>query len=281
MSLRSSTLAQRIDSLRAAGATSTLRDIRVGLEREALRVNEQAHLSNRSHPSELGSALTHPYITTDYSEALIELITPPGDLEATYQFLTDLHHYTYAHLDQEYLWCGSMPCVIAGDPDIPLAYYGESNAGRMKTIYRRGLGYRYTRSMQVIAGVHFNCSMPKAFWDCELGDQPSQADISKRYLGVVRNFMRCSWLTAYLFGASPAICRRFVLQHPSHYQLETFTPGTFYRPDATSLRLGALAIKTMWRHAQECVLNTTIFPNISKACTGRPARLVPSMSVLA
>ena len=238
MPLNASLFQQRLEAWRRSSDRRIFRDIQIGLEREALRVDAEAGLSHASHPAALGSPLTHPHITTDYSEVMIELVTPPDTLEASYAFLEDLHRYVYEHLGEERLWCGSMPCVIAGDPDIPLAYYGESNPGRMKTIYRRGLGYRYTRSMQVISGMHFNCSMPAEFWRQEFDGQPDPDEISERYFDALRNLLRFGWLIAYLFGASPAICRSFVLQ--KHESLDLFTPGTYYGPDATSLRQGSI-----------------------------------------
>ena len=238
MPLSTSLFRQRLEAWRKSPERHVFRDIQVGLEREALRVDAEASLSRKPHPGVLGSPLTHPHITTDYSEAMIELVTPPATLDESYAFLADLHRYIYDHLGSERLWCGSMPCVIAGDPDIPLAYYGESNPGRMKTIYRRGLGYRYTRSMQVISGVHFNCSMPEGFWLQEFGGQLDRDGISERYFAALRNLLRFGWLVAYLFGASPAICRSFVLQ--KHESLELFTPGTYYGPHATSLRQGSI-----------------------------------------
>ena len=238
MPLNHSLFRQRLEAWRKLPDRAALRNIQIGLEREALRVDAEAALSGKPHPEALGSPLTHPHITTDYSEVMIELVTPPDTLNASYAFLADLHRYVYTHLGSERLWCGSMPCVIAGDPDIPLAYYGESNPGRMKTIYRRGLGYRYTRSMQVISGVHFNCSMPVEFWRQEFGNSPTSDEISERYFDALRNLLRFGWLIAYLFGASPAICRSFVLQ--KHESLELFTPGTYYGPDATSLRQGSI-----------------------------------------
>jgi len=229
---------QRLDA--CARAPEVLRNIQVGLEREALRVDAEASLSKEAHPESLGAALTHPWITTDYSEAMLELITPPAPLDEAYAFLEDLHTYAYRHLGEERLWCGSMPCVLAGDPDIPLARYGDSNVGQMKTVYRRGLGLRYSRSMQVISGVHFNCSMPMEFWRQEVGEEPSASQISERYFGALRNLMRHGWLVAYLFGASPAICRLFLDRQPSDSELEDFTPATCYGPDATSLRLSGI-----------------------------------------
>ena len=238
MPLSAALFRKRLEAWRGSPDRGAFRDIKVGLEREALRVDAEAALSRKPHPEALGSPLTHPHITTDYSEVMIELVTPPDTLEASSAFLEDLHRYVYGHLGAERLWCGSMPCVIAGDPDIPLAYYGESNPGHMKTIYRRGLGHRYTRSMQVISGVHFNCSMPEEFWRREFGGRPDPDGVSERYFDALRNLLRFGWLVAYLFGASPAICRSFVLR--KHESLDLFTPGTYYGPHATSLRQGSI-----------------------------------------
>jgi glutamate--cysteine ligase len=47
-----------------------------GIEKESLRINRDGSISLSPHPVQLGAALTHPNITTDYSEALLELITP-------------------------------------------------------------------------------------------------------------------------------------------------------------------------------------------------------------
>ena len=47
-----------------------------GLEREGLRVTPAGRIAASPHPHALGSALCNPHITTDYSEALLELVTP-------------------------------------------------------------------------------------------------------------------------------------------------------------------------------------------------------------
>jgi hypothetical protein len=78
--------------------------------------------------------------------------------------LRDLHLFVYRHIGDERLWATSMPCVLGGGASIPLARYGSSNAATMKTVYRRGLGNRYGRVMQIIAGVHFNFSVADALW---------------------------------------------------------------------------------------------------------------------
>jgi len=55
---------------------------KIGLEKESLRVGASGRISQADHPSALGSALTHPSITTDFSEALLEMVTPPCDSAA-------------------------------------------------------------------------------------------------------------------------------------------------------------------------------------------------------
>jgi glutamate--cysteine ligase len=213
----------------------------VGLEKESLRVNSEGKIAQTPHPPTLGSALTHPYITTDYSEALLEFITPPfHEMGEALSFLRDLQQFVYNRLDEEVLWATSMPCVVAGESSIPIAYYGESNAGKMKTIYRRGLGNRYGRVMQVIAGVHFNYSFSDAFWQAlqqlEGDDRTLQDYISDRYFDLLRNLLRVGWLIPYLFGASPAVCKSFLNGKES--SLESFDDSTYYEPYATSLRMG-------------------------------------------
>ena len=220
-----------------------MRGITRGYERECLRVDASGQLATSPHPVALGSKLTHPWITTDYSEALLEFITPPSqDPAFPLSFLRDIHRFSVQQLHGEYLWAGSMPCVLGEDKDIPIADYGSSNAARFKTVYREGLGLRYGRKMQTIAGAHYNWSLPDDFWlalkDCCASDANQQAFVSERYFGLIRNFLRFGWLIPYLFGASPAICESFLQGHKS--DLLELVPGTLYGPYATSLRMSDL-----------------------------------------
>ena len=213
----------------------------MGLEKESLRVGADGNLAETPHPGALGSPLTHPYITTDYSEALAEFITPPCETTAeALDFLRDIQCFAYHNLGDESLCATSMPCVVAGETSIPLAKYGNSNPGQMKTVYRRGLGHRYGRVMQVIAGVHFNYSFAQAFWpsfqEIEKDSRPLQDFINHSYFGLIRNLQRFGWLVPYLFGASPAVCKSFL--HGAETKLETFDDNTYYQPYATSLRMG-------------------------------------------
>lgn len=232
---------QRLSQFIEAGLADHLCGGLIGLEKESLRVSPEGTISSQEHPPSLGSPLTHPYLTTDYSEALTEFITPPfNDHRQALDFLDELHRYTYTHLNGELLWSTSMPCVLEGGRNIPIARYGLSNAGMMKTVYRRGLGHRYGKVMQVIAGVHFNYSVPETFWPMYQSllkdDSKPMEIISKAYFGMLRNLLRFGWVTPYLFGASPAVCKSFLGGKPT--TLKDFNPSTYYAPHATSLRMG-------------------------------------------
>ena len=221
--------------------------LRRGIEKESLRVRPDGKLSTKPHPAGLGSALTHPHITTDFSESQLELITDAHtDVEACLAELTEIHQVVYRHVGEELLWCASMPCGLPEDDDIPLGQYGSSNLGRAKTVYRNGLAHRYGRRMQTISGVHYNFSMPEAAWpilqQADARDGPVIAYKTEAYFHLLRNFRRHSWLLLYLFGASPTVCRSFVAGR--RHRLRDFTSGTLYLPGATSLRMGPLGYQS-------------------------------------
>ncbi|MEI6744452.1 MAG: glutamate--cysteine ligase [Methylococcaceae bacterium] len=221
-----------------------------GIEKESLRINAQGLISQSLHPHALGSTLTHSQITTDYSEALIELITSPfADIRDTLKELQNIHQFVYENLGDEQLLCASMPCGIDGDESIRIAEYGTSNIGRMKHVYRHGLWHRYGRTMQAIAGIHFNYSVPDKLWEFlhkKSGKSESFADFKNAaYFGLIRNFQRIGWLILYLFGASPAICKNFFKSRPALMaQFEEFDNGTLYHPFATSLRMSDIGYKS-------------------------------------
>ena len=239
-------LAQRLSVLSAGPQRDALTRGLRGIEKESLRVTHDGHLATTPHAAALGSALTHPSLTTDYSEALIEIITPAEhDASITLDKLDELHRFVYAVLarDGEMLWNESMPGLLpASDEGIPIARYGNSNIGRLKYVYRMGLALRYGRTMQCIAGIHYNYSLNEDVWRAlHAHDQStaSQTDYqSERYLALIRNFRRTSWLLMYLFGASPALDARF-LRGRAH-TLDSFDADTLYLPYATSLRMSDL-----------------------------------------
>src|SRR5215212_9873323 len=209
---------------------SAFTSMRRGIEKESLRARPDGTLATTPHPAALGSPLTHPHITTDFSESQLELITgAQTSVDATLQELTHIHQVVYRAIGEEILWCASMPCNLPPDHEIPLGRYGRSNVGRAKTVYRMGLGHRYGRRMQTISGIHYNWSIPDR----------SNED----YFALVRNFRRRAWLLFYLFGASPAVCESFVAGNPNH-GLQRLAPGTLHLPYATSLRMGRLGYQS-------------------------------------
>lgn len=245
MQTQLTTFAQRLAILQQDPVKSTLPGIKHGVERETLRVNSEGGLAQTPHAEAFGSALTHDYITTDFSESLLEFITPPeSNADLTIAQLQDVHKYVLSHMDQEMLWPFSMPCFITGDDDIPLAQYGSSNVGKMKTLYRQGLKNRYGSMMQAISGVHFNFSLPDSFWQQWLSkttNEPANKEtISAAYFALIRNYRRFCWLLPYLYGASPALCRSFIKHKNTSLPFKTLGKGTYYLPYATSLRMSDL-----------------------------------------
>lgn len=235
-----STLFQRDDAYLIRGGGK-------GIEKESLRITHSGNIAQSPHPRALGSTLTHPAITTDYSEALLELITPPFEqIRETYSYLHQIHQFIYRNLaDKELLWTASMPCIVGGSDSIPIAWYGESNVGMMKHVYRRGLDVRYGRTMQAISGIHFNFSVPDAFWplyqELTNDQRPLQDVINDAYMGLARNVLRYEWLITYLFGSSPAFCKSFLDGHDSPFQ--SYDASTYYEPFATSLRMSDIGYK--------------------------------------
>jgi glutamate--cysteine ligase len=216
---------ERLTSLPA----DALSGLRRGVEKESLRVRADGSLAQTPHPAPLGSALTHPCITTDFSEAQIELVTGVHEsVESCLQELTRIHQFVYRAMEDERLWVASMPCRLPPDAQIPIARYGTSNIGRAKSVYRVGIAHRYGQRMQTISGIHYNWSMPG------IG--------TSDYFALIRNFRRHAFLLIYLFGASPAVDESFVADRP--HGLQPLAAGTFGRPHATSLRMGRLGYQS-------------------------------------
>ena len=235
--------------IQASKSSPYFASIQRGIEKESLRIDQNGQLALSPHPQQLGSALCNSWLTTDFSESLVEFVTPVhSDIDKLIGQLTNLHHYTISNLDNnEILWPNSMPGILPADEKIPLANYGTSNIGLMKTAYRRGLGHRYGRAMQCVAGIHYNFSMPVNYWHFEAehnGIQPTSYKnyISERYLDLVRNFRRNYWLLFYLFGASPIADPSFV--QGREHNLNVLKTKDLYSPYATSLRMGDLGYQS-------------------------------------
>ncbi|MTI14062.1 glutamate--cysteine ligase [Sansalvadorimonas verongulae] len=242
----SARFSKRLQILSKGDNLACLTQIQHGIEKEGLRITPHLKLSQAAHPESLGSTLTHPYITTDYSEALLEFITPVyRDASDALGFLSELHTEALNNMaDGEVVWASSMPAILEGDENIPVAYYGASNTGKMKHVYRLGLAHRYGKAMQTIAGIHYNFSLSEDFWplmqQADGGNSLSAMDYqSAGYFATIRNFRRYAWLLSYLFGASPALDKSF-LQEGHEHGLSELDENTLFLPWATSLRMSDL-----------------------------------------
>lgn len=221
-----------------------LKNIQRGIEREAIRLNANGQFSQDKHPEVLGSALTHSHITTDYSEALLELITNPHPtVEGLFKQLQEVHAFVQQSIPQQSLWGQSMPCHLPAEKDIPIAEYGSSNSGKLRHVYREGLAVRYGKKMQCIAGLHYNFSLPNELWTAlEFEGNTAKEQQNNGYMALIRNFKRYSWLLMYLFGASPAVNASF-LDDKQKAMLQPLGTDTYYLPYATSLRMSDLGYK--------------------------------------
>lgn len=237
--------ARSLEALAHPESLQLLQGIRRGIEKESLRVTPDGALAQSPHPAGLGSALTHECVTTDFSEALLEFITPPvAQPEEALEILDRIHRFTYSQIGDERLWVNSMPGRLGADTSIPVARYGSSHSGTMKTVYRLGLGLRYGRAMQTIAGIHYNFSLPDAFWEWLRAREDSSESLkdfkTRRYFDLIRNFRRRYWLLIYLFGAAPAVCGSFVAGREHSLQPFDGDGRSLFAPHATSLRMGDL-----------------------------------------
>ncbi len=243
-------LAHLVESLQILQKQTPFFDqIKRGIERECLRTTPQSSLAPSMHDKKLGSKLTHPSITTDYSENLLEFITAPhSSVDALMTELMQLHAYTAQAIPEERLWPMSMPCILGSDDSIRIADYGTSHSGQIKMHYRRGLSHRYGRHMQCIAGLHYNFSLPLSFWEVwhdkfDPCHHTLQDCINANYMRLIRNYLKHAWLIFMIMGASPACDRSFFVKQPPEF-LSLLPPHTLYGPEACSLRMSRLGYQS-------------------------------------
>jgi glutamate--cysteine ligase len=244
-------LSRRLALLSRPGHLPLLARSLHGLEKESLRVHADGKLALTPHPAVLGSALTHARITTDYAEALMEFVTTTHmRQEDLLDELELIHRHAHQSLGDDMLWNQSMPGPLPPEADIPIAWYGTSNSGLLKHVYRRGLALRYGKAMQCIAGIHYNYSLAPELWSLLDTEAPGvacpgvdeAARQSEHYIAMIRNFTRYSWLLMYLFGATPALSEGFLQGRP--HTLERLDADTLYLPYATSLRMSDLGYQS-------------------------------------
>lgn len=217
-----------------------------GIEREAMRVDAQGVIATTSHPNKLGLALTNKYITTDFAESLLELVTPPySNTNDMIGFIKSLHSFIATRMGDEYLWPASMPPVLPDPDNFNIATYGNTHQGQLRHIYRRGLSIRYGRRMQAIAGVHFNFSLGSQFQEyyARISDKVEGEQHNCRntiYLNILRNYIRQSWLINYLFGSSPIVDKSFLQGQEVPSFLKKFSQRSYYNDRSTCMRMGRL-----------------------------------------
>lgn len=218
----------------------------LGIEKESLRVLE-SELTQSPHPKGLGSALCNQYITTDFSEAQIEMITPPLiDKQSVLIFLDDIHHFVAQKIGKEILWPFSMPPFINSEEDIVVAEYGRSHLGLFKHIYRNGLANRYGKTMQAISGIHYNYSLSDSIWPIITNSDNSQDIRSELYFCMLRNIYRMNWIILYFFGASPILTKNFLRNGTDSYK--KIDKNSYYLPYATSLRMSDFGYQNLLRN---------------------------------
>ena len=239
-----------IDAVFSSAVKDTLSFGKFGIEKESLRIIH-SQITQSTHPKKTGSALCNRYITTDFSEAQLELITPPlPGKTAGLEFLDHIHHFVSHNINKEILWPFSMPPTIKSEQDLPIADYGISNLGLFKQLYRKGLSHRYGRSMQAISGVHYNYSLPDSIWHSSFFEDhqlDSRAIRSDSYFRMLRNIYRMNWLVIYLFGASPILTKDLLTKNTE--PIQKLDNQTYYLPYATSLRMSDFGYQNLLRAA--------------------------------
>jgi len=214
-----------------------------GIEKESLRVNKNGFISEQKHPEGLGSSFTNPSITTDFAEALIEIVTPVyTDLDLLHEKLESLHVFINKNLENgETLWPYSMPPKIKHESDINIATYGKTNMGQLKHIYRKGLAIRYGKTMQCVSGIHYNFSLSDESLKNLLGTS-MQEDKDKAYLGLIRNFKRLFWFILLEFGNSAVVDKTFVSARQN--DLDELNATDLFKKNATSLRMSDIGYQS-------------------------------------
>lgn len=227
-----------------------------GIEREALRIDEESFsISQTVHPAKLGSSFSNKFITTDFSESLLELITPPLPIQNNdLSFLENLHHFVSLNIENEILWPYSIPPTIKDDNEIPIAYYGLSNHALFKRAYRRGLAQRYGKIMQACAGLHFNYSFSEKLFRQNILDEDKKLNKNFIYFRALRNLHRMNWMILYFTGASPIVTSNFV--NKSQYDLKKIDQSTYYLPYSTSLRMSDLGYSNIMKSDLSISLDT-------------------------
>ena len=217
--------------------------IKRGIEKEFFRVDKNGNISNSPHPVSLGSALTNKFITTDFAEAQLELVTPVFEnINDLSNFLYSLHVFVAKNIDSnELLWPFSMPPKIKNEDEINLGFYHQSNTGLLKHVYRKGLKVRYGPTMQCVSGMHYNFSVEKNSLS-KFINSDDQKMIDEAYLSLIRNFKRLYWFVLLMYGQTNIVDSSFVKNR--EHNLDKLSSDDMYLKDATSLRMSEIGYQS-------------------------------------
>ncbi|WP_080146216.1 bifunctional glutamate--cysteine ligase GshA/glutathione synthetase GshB [Marinilactibacillus piezotolerans] len=175
-----------------------------GIEKEGIRVIGQK-LALTDHPALLGDRAYHPYIQTDFSEAQLELVTPPqSSLEEAFSWLQALNDVVQRSVqEEEYIWPFSMPAILPEPEDIPIIRVKDQK----EVQYREKLADKYGKKKQLISGIHYNFAFSDLFikriYENQTVFSSFQEVKDELHLKMARNFLRYQWILTYLYGASP------------------------------------------------------------------------------
>jgi len=183
-------------------------DALFGLEKENIRVDKNGKLAQTPHPRIFGNKLKHPYITTDFSESQMEMITPPlPDIKQAIGFVETIHDVVSLELIDEYLWPQSIPPILPDEEQIPIAQYDEE--GKEAQLYREFLAHKYGSKSQLISGIHFNFSYSEKLLEVLFHKRNSSLSYDEFkdeiYLKTIRQVLRLRWLYILLYGSSPVV----------------------------------------------------------------------------
>ena len=162
-----------------------------GIEKETLRVLENGTIANTKHP--LKNKFKNPYITIDFGEQQIELISKiHNSISNAINEIKLLTSILYRQMNKnEYLWNYSMPI---GKYSIKNMAWGKGPAIE----YRKKLLKTSSVSKQLISGIHFNWSLSNEFTK-KLSDKEN----NKLYFDIFKKYLKTSFVIKNLFGMSP------------------------------------------------------------------------------
>ena len=207
-----------------------------GIEKESLRVKENGELAITPHPKIFGDKIKNPFITVDFSESQLELITPAEkSVKEAYNFLKNIHEIVSINLKEEYLWSQSVPPILPNENEIPIAKFPNN---KDLEIYREKLAEKYGRKKQLLSGIHFNFSFDDEFLEELYNLLKPNAEFKKFknsvYLKISRNYFKYGWIIIYLLGASPVVHETYLKKCLD--RMKKYSEDTYYFEDIVSFR---------------------------------------------